>query len=436
MKVMVVGSGGREHALVWKLLEDESVSEVVCCPGNAGIAESARCVPIQVNDTEELVRLVQKDKIDLVVFGPEEPLVRGAADRLRSRDVVVFGPSSLAAALEGSKVLAKIFMKRYGIPTADAQTFDSFDAAATHVCERTDGPVVVKADGLTRGKGVVVCADSEGAVRALREMMVERKFGEAGAWVLVEERLQGEEISVMAICDGRRYLLLPCSQDHKRAQDGDIGPNTGGMGAYSPVPLVDEGLMNAIESHIIMPAIGGMARDGTPYTGVLYAGLMLTESGPKVLEFNCRFGDPEAQAVLPSLELALGETLMSAASGNLSRTGQVPAVLHSACVVACSGGYPGQYETGKRIEGLEKLRGAEGISVFHAGTKKEDGGLVTDGGRVLAVVGTESSLSGAIARAYEGLGRIEFEGMFYRRDIGARGLRAAGAGQNLSPASD
>ncbi|KPJ59921.1 MAG: phosphoribosylamine--glycine ligase [Latescibacteria bacterium DG_63] len=425
MKVMVVGSGGREHALVWKLLQDKTVREVVCCPGNAGIAESARCVPVKVDDTHGLLEVVTSHDIDLVVFGPEEPLVKGAADWLRGKDVTVFGPSALAAALEGSKVLAKIFMKRYGIPTATSRTFDSFDAAQRYVRDEMQGPLVVKADGLARGKGAIVCKDEGEAITALKGMMVEKRFGEAGTWVLIEEFLEGEEVSVMAICDGRGYLLLPCSQDHKRAYDGDEGPNTGGMGAYCPVPFVVDELMKDIETRVIMPAIGGMARDGTPYAGVLYAGLMLTGSGLKVLEFNCRFGDPEAQAVLPSLELELGETLLSASQGALCRTGLLAAASHTACVVACSGGYPGEYETGKQIRGLEPLGEMDGVTVFHAGTHRQKEELVTAGGRVLGVAGTGSSLSVAVDRAYEALEQIEFEGMRYRRDIGARGLRAA-----------
>jgi phosphoribosylamine--glycine ligase len=421
MRVLVVGSGGREHALVWKLLQDRTVEKVVCCPGNAGVAREASCVPVEANDTEGLLEAVRRYDIDLVVFGPEEPLVKGAADWLRGKDVTVFGPSALAAALEGSKVLAKIFMKRYGIPTGESQTFDSFDAAEQYVRNEVKGPVVVKADGLAKGKGVIVCEKQEEALGALRDIMVDKKFGEAGAWVLVEERLEGEEISVMAICDGRSYLLLPCSQDHKRAYDEDRGPNTGGMGAYCPVPFVGEELIADIESHIIMPTIGGMARDGTPYAGVLYAGLMLTESGPKVLEFNCRFGDPEAQAVLPSVELQLGKTLLSAAQGGLRDKGRVSVTSHSACVVACSGGYPGEYETGRPIEGLDGLT-SSGVSVFHAGTEARDGELVSAGGRVLGVVGTDSGLREAIGRAYEALEHIEFAGMHYRKDIGAKGL--------------
>jgi phosphoribosylamine--glycine ligase len=428
MRVLVVGSGGREHALVWKLLQDEAVDEVVCCPGNAGIAQTAKCISVEAHDTQGILHAAKGEDVDLVVIGPEEPLVRGAADRLRGAELTVFGPSALAASLEGSKVLAKIFMKRYGIPTGASQTFDSFEAAQRYVREETDGPLVVKADGLARGKGVIVCRDREEAISALDDMMVKKKFGDAGAWVLVEEQLNGEEISVMAICDGRSYLLLPCSQDHKRALDNDLGPNTGGMGAYCPVPFVDEALMQEIESHIIMPTIGGMARDGTPYSGVLYAGLMLTSEGPKVLEFNCRFGDPEAQAVLPSIDVNMGEVLLGAAQGALPQTGRVVATSHSVCVVACSGGYPGEYETGKRIEGLERLENMDGVSVFHAGTREEETGFVTAGGRVLGVVGTKPGLKEAVTKAYEALGRIEFEGIGYRKDIGARGVMAGAEG--------
>jgi phosphoribosylamine--glycine ligase len=427
MRVMVVGSGGREHALVWKLSQDKEVESVICCPGNPGIAELAACLPVSADDTVGLLAACKEHAVDLVLFGPEEPLVKGAGDWLRGKGVTVLGPSRASAQLEGSKVFAKLFMKRHKIPTAGFEVFDSYDEANKYV-RGLDGPVVVKADGLARGKGVIVCSGRTEAEAALREMMVERRFGAAGNRVIVEECLHGEEVSVMAICDGKDYILLPCSQDHKRVFDDDRGPNTGGMGAYCPVALISEDVLEVVESTIIRRVIEGMAGEGNPYTGVLYAGLMLTLDGPKVLEFNCRFGDPEAQAVLPASKLEFGKVLLEAARGRLARTDKLGASSSCVCIVACSGGYPGDYQVGREIAGLGKLRHADGVLVFHAGTRKEGLRLVTAGGRVLGVVGVMPSLTEAIAKAYEALGIIDFEGMHYRRDIGARAVRGVKLG--------
>jgi phosphoribosylamine--glycine ligase len=421
MKVMVVGGGGREHAIVWKLSRDDSVSKIVCCPGNAGIAGLAKCLPARPDDVAGLLSIAAGEQIDLVVFGPEEPLVKGAADNLRSGGFTVFGPSQLASRVEGSKVFAKLFMHRHGIPSAGFEVFDDYEKAREYL-RRVEGRVVIKADGLAKGKGVVVCENGEEGQGALRDMMVGRQFGESGSRVIVEECLEGEEVSLMAVCDGRQYLLLPHSQDHKRALDGDRGPNTGGMGAYCPVPFVGHELLQNIESAVIRPTLQGMAEEGTPYTGVLYAGLMLTNTGPKVLEFNCRFGDPEAQAVLPSARLRLGETLLAAARGELSATGRVDAQCHSACVVLTSGGYPGTYETGLDITGLETRAGNEDVLVFHAGTESRAGRTITAGGRVLGVTGTGTTLGAALGKAYDAIRAIQFRGMHYRRDIGARAL--------------
>jgi phosphoribosylamine--glycine ligase len=422
MKVMVAGSGGREHALVWKLSQDKEVESIICCPGNPGIAELATCLPFKADDATGLLATCKERSIDLVVFGPEDPLVKGAGDLLRERGVTVFGPSRAAAQLEGSKVFAKLFMKRNNIPTADFEVFDSYCEADKYV-RALDRRVVVKADGLAKGKGVMVCNGRHEADAALREIMVERRFGAAGDRVIVEECLDGEEVSVMAICDGKDYVLLPCSQDHKRAFDNDRGPNTGGMGAYCPVPLVGEEMLEVVESAIVRRVIEGMAKDGSPYTGVLYAGLMFTASGPKVLEFNCRFGDPEAQAVLPASKFEFGKVLLRAAQGRLARTEKLETTSHCVCVVSCSGGYPGDYQVGKEIIGLEKLRNTDGVLVFHAGTKKKGHCLVTAGGRVVDIVGVMPTLTEAIGKAYEALGMIEFEGIHYRRDIGAKALR-------------
>jgi phosphoribosylamine---glycine ligase len=422
MKVMVVGNGGREHALVWKLSQDKEVESIVCCPGNPGIAELATCLPFNTDDATGLLATCKSHSIDLVVFGPEEPLVKGTGDSLREIGVTVFGPSRAAAQLEGSKVFAKLFMKRHGVPTADFEVFDSYGEANKYV-RSLDRRVVVKADGLAKGKGVMVCNGHNEASIALREIMVERRFGAAGDRVIVEECLDGEEVSVMAICDGRNYVLLPCSQDHKRVFDNDRGPNTGGMGAYCPVPLAGVEMLDVVESAIISRVIEGMAKDGNPYTGVLYAGLMLTADGPKVLEFNCRFGDPEAQVVLPSNTFGFAKVLLRAAQGRLARTEKLEATSHCVCVVSCSGGYPGDYEVGKEIVGLEKLRNVEGVLVFHGGTKKKGHCLVTAGGRVVGMVGVMPTLTEAIGKAYEALEMIKFEGMHFRRDIGSKALR-------------
>lgn len=419
MNVLVVGSGGREHVLVWKLSRESGLKKIVCCPGNPGIAELATCLPVNAGDTEGILAACTEHSIDLVVFGPEEPLVNGSADWLRRRGVAVFGPSASAAELEGSKVFSKLFMRHEGIPTAQFEVFDSYDEAREYV-SKLEGPVVVKADGLARGKGVFVCEKQDEASNALRQIMVDRTFGTAGDRVVVEERICGDEISVMAICDGKQYVLLPCSQDHKRAFDGDKGPNTGGMGAYCPVPLAGKEVLRVVESLVIGPVLAGMEKVGRPFVGILYAGLMLTEEGPKVLEFNCRFGDPEAQTVLPLCDIELGELLLEAAHGRLARTQTIEADCASVCVVACSGGYPGLYDAGRRIKGLEKLRGMEGVLVFHAGTKKENEILVSAGGRVLDIVGLMPNLSQAITKAYEAVEMVRFEGMHYRKDIGAR----------------
>ena len=425
MNVLVVGGGGREHAIAWKLTQDDSVSRVVCCPGNPGMATLAKCLPVRTDDAAGLESVASEEKCDIVVFGPEEPLVRGSADLLRQAGLTVFGPSRAASRLEGSKVFAKLFMQRHGIPSAAFEVFDQYDKAQAFLTGR-NGAVVIKADGLAKGKGVVVCDSRESGLAALREMMVGRQFGDSGSRVVIEERLEGQEVSVMAVCDGRRHLLLPFSQDHKRALDGDLGPNTGGMGAYCPVPFVESSLMDEIESVVVRPTLEGMGAEGAPYTGVLYAGIMLTAAGLRVLEFNCRFGDPEAQVVLPSADVRLGETLMAAAKGELPGSGRADTRRHSACVVLASGGYPGEYETGLDITGLDKLTAEREVLVFHAGTRHEAGRTVTAGGRVLGVTGTGSTLEAAVGRAYEAVRSVNFRDMHFRRDIGARALRVAG----------
>ncbi|MFH0777956.1 MAG: phosphoribosylamine--glycine ligase [Candidatus Eisenbacteria bacterium] len=424
MNVMVVGSGGREHCIAWKLRKDGSAGRIVCCPGNAGIAGAAECVPVPADDLEGLLAVSKSHGIDLVVFGPEEPLVRGAADWMRARGVTVFGPSSVGARLEGSKVFAKRFMERHSIPTGEFEAFDSAEKALEFVRRRSE-PLVVKADGLAKGKGVFVCESGEEAEAAVRATMVDCRFGTAGSRVVIEERLRGDELSVMAICDGERYVMLPFSQDHKRALENDEGPNTGGMGAYSPVSFAAGGVLRRVEDGIILPVLRGMSDDGSPYVGVLYVGLMLTAGGPKVLEFNCRFGDPETQAVLPVCDFDLAGTLELAATGRLPGSATVESRGHCACVVACSGGYPARYEIGKQISGLDELQGLENVLLFHAGTALDGDRLVTAGGRVLGVAGTGETLREALGRAYEAMGLVRFEGIHYRRDVGARGLEMA-----------
>ncbi|MCX5801179.1 MAG: phosphoribosylamine--glycine ligase [Candidatus Eisenbacteria bacterium] len=422
MKVMVVGSGGREHALAWKLSRDREVESIVCCPGNPGIAELATCLPVTPDDATGLLAACNERSIDLVVFGPEEPLVKGVGEWLKGNGVNVFGPSRGAARLEGSKAFAKLFMERHKIPTAGFRILDSY-ADARESVRGLDGRVVVKADGLAGGKGVMICTGESEAERALREIMVERRFGTAGERVIIEEFLEGEEVSVMAICDGEDVALLPCSKDHKKVFDNDRGPNTGGMGAFCPVPWIEQDLLDVIESTIMRRVVEGLAEEGSVYAGVLYAGLMLTSGGPKVLEFNCRFGDPEAQVVLPAGEFEVAQMLLEASEGRLGRRERLEAGSHCVCVVVCSGGYPGDYEVGKEIVGLDSLRDTDGVLVFQAGTQRRGDRLVTAGGRVLGVVGVTPTLTEARAKAYEAVRMIDFEGIHYRGDIGAKALR-------------
>lgn len=422
--MLVVGGGGREHALVWKLAGSGRVAAVDCAPGNAGIARLARCLPVEADDVEGLARLAAQERYDLVLVGPEAPLVAGLADRLAAVGIPCFGPSRAAAAIEGSKAFAKEFMARHGIPTASFRVFDNPVEASEYVLA-ADGPVVLKADGLAAGKGVLVADDPRQAVAWIQEVMVRGAFGAAGRRVLVEERLEGEEVSVLALADGERFLTLLPAQDHKRAYDGDRGPNTGGMGAYCPVPHVEPGLLREVEETIVGPAVEGLAAEGRPYRGVLYAGLMLTQHGPRVLEFNCRFGDPEAEVVLPLLEADLYELALACALGDLEGRAVRWRAGAAACVVLASGGYPGGYEKGLAISGLEEAEALRDVIVFHAGTAARDGRVVTAGGRVLGVTGLGPDVGAALERAYAACALISFPGMHYRRDIGWRAARDA-----------
>jgi phosphoribosylamine--glycine ligase len=419
VRVLVVGGGGREHALVWRLAQNPTVERLLAAPGNAGIAGEAHCVPIRADDVPAIVELVEREDVDLTVVGPEMPLVAGLVDELLARGRRVFGPTRAAARLEGSKAWTKELCERHGIPTARSVTV-SDAAAGREALDAFDAPFVVKADGLAAGKGVVIAETREEAVVALDAALVDGVFGPAGARVVVEEFLEGREVSAFALADGRSVLPLAMAQDFKRAFDEDTGPNTGGMGAYSPVPFVDEAAAERIREDVLVRTIEAMDEEGVPYQGVLYAGIMLTADGPKVLEFNCRFGDPEAEVLIPRLRSDLGEVLLACTEGNLSDHRAVWADEACVTVVIASAGYPGEPRTGVDVAGLEAAGRVDGALVFHAGTQERDGRVVTSGGRVLAVSGLGSGIEHARETAYEACSRIAFEGMFHRRDIAQR----------------
>jgi phosphoribosylamine--glycine ligase len=426
VRVLVVGSGGREHALVWKIARSPQVARVLAAPGSDGMAALAECRPeVSAADVPALVDLARRERADLVVVGPEAPLAAGLVDRLREAGIAAFGPSAAAARLESSKAFAKEFMARHAIPTAGFAVFDDEAAAQRHV-RALGGPCVVKADGLAAGKGVAVCDGPEAALRALAESMRERRFGAAGARVVIEERLEGEEVSYYAVTDGERIVTLAAAQDHKRAQDGDRGENTGGMGACSPAPVLGEALEKRVLEEIVHPAIRGMAAEGMTYTGVLYVGLMIGRDGaPRVVEFNVRFGDPETQALVVRMEGDLVPLLDGAARGRVDLAPPLGWQDAGVCVVIAAGGYPREFEKGKPIDGLDDAERVPGVVVFHAGTRRgADGRFESAGGRVLGVTARGATLADARARAYAACGRIRFEAMHLRRDIAAR---AAGA---------
>ncbi|RPF47079.1 phosphoribosylamine--glycine ligase [Thermodesulfitimonas autotrophica] len=419
MKVLVVGGGGREHALVWKISQSPRVERIFCAPGNAGIAQHAACVGIKAEDVAGLLDFARREGIDLTVVGPEAPLSAGIVDAFEAAGLRIFGPRQAAARLEASKVFAKELMLKYGVPTAEAAIFDAPADAIRYVRAR-GGPCVVKAEGLAAGKGVVVADDPAAAEAAIRHIMEEKAFGAAGERVLVEERLAGEEASVLAFTDGETVLPLLPAQDHKPVFDGDKGPNTGGMGAYAPAPAVTPALLKQIETEILLPVVRGLRAEGIVYKGVLYAGLMLTTAGPRVLEFNVRFGDPEAQPLLYLLRSDLVAVMEAVLAGKL---GEVKLDWHpgaAVCVVLAAAGYPGSYRKGDVIEGLEDV--PPDAMVFHAGTAVVDGKLVTAGGRVLGVTARGPDVRAAIARAYAAVAKIKFAGMHYRRDIGQKAL--------------
>jgi len=425
---LVIGGGGREHALVWKLAQSPRAGRIYCAPGNAGIARLAECINLRATDLDGLANFAANQKIDLTVVGPEAPLISGIVDRFEARGLPVFGPATDPARIEGSKVFAKELMVTYGIPTADYRRCDTPEEAHAFVesyyalHSEPGTRLVVKADGLCGGKGVVVAENAAEAHTAVENMMVRRVFGDAGNRVVIEECLEGEEASIMAFTDGEHVLPMPPSQDHKRIFENDTGPNTGGMGAYSPVPFVTPSVAAEALEKILKPAVAAIRDLGIPYKGVLYAGIMVTREGPKTLEFNCRFGDPETQAILPLLESDLLEIMDAAVNCRLDKIEVTWGQQASCCVVAASAGYPGSFETGKVIEGLDRASQREGCLVFHAGTRLEHGQVLTDGGRVLGVTGVGADLPEAVRRAYAGLSHIHFDGIYYRRDIARRAL--------------
>lgn len=421
MKVLVIGSGGREHTLCWKITQSKLVEHVFCAPGNAGTAEVAQNVNIKVDDVESLLRFAKEKKIDLTCVGPETPLVLGIVDLFRENGLKIFGPSKKAAMLEGSKIYAKEIMKKYEIPTADFAVFSDAKEAIRYVKEK-GVPIVVKADGLAAGKGVTICNTIEEAEEAINESLVKKIFGDAGQRVVIEEALSGEEASILVISDGKNRVALDSSQDHKRVFDQDKGPNTGGMGAYSPAPVVTQDVFDRVIAEVIDPLIAAMEKEGNPYKGVLYAGIMVTDSGPKVLEFNVRFGDPETQALLPRMKSDLVQLMQASIAGELGGKEVLWDPRPCVSVVLTAGGYPGNYEKRKIITGLGYFKGKEDTLVFHAGTIQDNTAVLTNGGRVLNITGLGDTIKEAINKAYEACDKVNFDGMHYRWDIGRRAL--------------
>ena len=428
MKILVIGGGGREHALVWKLKQSARVEKIWCAPGNGGIAQDAECVAVDAGNVAALVALAEKIAPDLTVVGPELPLVNGISDAFAQRNWATVGPSRQAAQLEGSKIFSKEFLLRHNIPTA--KMYGAYDSAneAYAALSRVDWPLVIKADGLCAGKGVVLAADAEAAKQFLGSVMEKNELGPGGHRVLLEETLEGDELSFIILTDAEQYAPMVPTRDHKRVFDDNRGPNTGGMGAYSSDELLPAGLRDTVISTIVEPTLRGLAADGIPYQGFLYVGLMLTKNGPKVLEFNCRLGDPEAQAIVARMDFDLAEVLEDVAARRLD-----PAKLRwksgaSVCVVLTSGGYPGKFEIGKRIEGLTSITKDTGVEVFQAGTRQERDSVITSGGRVLGVTAAGDSLEAALTMTYQAVAKIHFDGMHYRKDIGAQDGRVKAAG--------
>ncbi len=423
MKILIVGSGGREHALAWMIARSDLVKEVLVAPGNVGIAQEPKCrlVDVSSDDIASLRNMAVSEKVDLTVVGPEAPLVAGLTDSFQEARLKVFGPTQAAAQLEGSKVFTKRLLEKYGVPSAEFRVFDDYGPAGDYL-KTVSGPIVVKADGLAAGKGVLVCRVREEAVAALDKIMKERAFGDAGNRVVIEECLVGEEASFIAFTDGKDVLPLASSQDHKPIFDGDTGPNTGGMGAYSPAPVVTKEMHDRIMDQVMIPVVRAMEKEGTPYVGFLYAGLMIKDGVPKVLEFNARMGDPEAQPLLLRMKSDMVPFLSAAIEGSLGGMEIEWEPEDSVCVVMASGGYPGSYEKGKPIVGIEDADAMEGVKVFHAGTDRDERGFVTKGGRVLGVTAKAKGIAQAIDRAYDAAAKIHWDDVHYRKDIGKKAL--------------
>ncbi len=424
MRILLIGGGGREHALAWKLAQSDKVEKIFAAPGNPGIAmlKKCSCIDLKLDDLEKVADYAEEESIDLTVVGPEATLVAGIADVFKRRGLPVFGPSKAAAQLEGSKAFSKELMAKYNIPTAFFKICEDMETAKAYVKEK-GAPIVVKADGLAAGKGVVVAMTEEEALEAIEEMMGDHKFGNAGARVVLEEYMEGEEASLLAFTDGKTVVPMLAAQDHKRIFDNDQGPNTGGMGTYAPAPVMTDILRLKATERILKPVVAAMAKEGTPYQGCLYAGLMIKDDVIKVVEFNCRFGDPETQVVLPLLESDLAEIMLACATGTLDQADVAWSDKAAVCVVMASGGYPESYETGKVITGLTEADAQENTVVFHAGTKNAAGSIVTAGGRVLGVTAVDDNIRAARDRAYAAVENIKFDGAFYRKDIAWRALK-------------
>ncbi len=417
MKVLIVGGGGREHAIAFAVSKSPKVDKIYCAPGNAGIADLAECVDIQVMDFEEIAKFAKKTGVDLVIVGPDDPLAAGIVDVLRGYGLKVFGPDGKAAILEGSKAFSKDLMKKYNIPTAEYEVFDNADKALAYLKD-SRFPIVLKADGLALGKGVLICNTPEEAEAGVKEIMLDKKFGMAGNRMVIEEYMTGREVSVLTFCDGKTIKVMSSAQDHKRAGDGDTGLNTGGMGTFSPSPFYTAKIDEYCKKHIYKPTVDAMAKEGRPFKGVIFFGLMLTEDGPKVLEFNARFGDPEAQVVLPRMKNDIIDVMLSCVDGTLGKVKLEFEDNAAVCVMLASKGYPEKYERGFVIRGLDSFDGKEGYYVFHSGTKKTGKGIVTNGGRVLGITAKGDNLIEARARAYEAVEWIDFDNKYYRHDIG------------------
>lgn len=419
MKVLVIGSGGREHAIIYKLAQSEKIDKIYCAPGNAGISELAECVNIGATDITALVNFAEENKIDLTVVGMDDPLVAGVVDAFEEKGLRIFGPRKNAAIIEGSKAFSKELMKKYNIPTAAYETFDNYDAALNYI-KNQELPIVIKADGLALGKGVLICTTMEEAINGLNQIMVEKKFGESGNKVVIEEFLTGPEVSVLSFCDGKTIVPMVSAQDHKRALDGDKGLNTGGMGTFSPSRVYTEEIAKECMEKIFKPTVEGLNKEGRTFKGIIFFGLMLTQKGPKVIEYNARFGDPETQVVLPRLKNDLLEIFEACVDGTLDKINVEWYDNAAACVIVASGGYPESYQKGYEITGLDECKKAEDIYVYHAGTALKDGKFVTNGGRVLGVTGVGLTLDKAIKTAYNGVAMVNFDRMHFRKDIGIK----------------